>query len=61
MFSVSGMIDIGINMDRDLIGDTSLLVEYMRRSFEELKGATPPEKQKAKKRPPMGTTVASSH
>lgn len=60
MFSVSGMIDIGINMDRDLIEDTSLLADHMVRSFEELKDATPPEKKKAKKLPPMGTPVASS-
>lgn len=55
MFSVRGMIDIGINMDRDLIEDTSLLAEYMWRSFEELKDARPLEKKKARKRPPMGT------
>lgn len=56
MFSVSGMIDIGINMDRDLIPDTSRLGEYLRDSFEQLKDAKPAEKTKAKKRPPMGTT-----
>lgn len=55
MFSVRGMIDIGINMDRDLIEDTSLLARYMWRSFEELKDARPLEKKKARKRPPMGT------
>jgi WS/DGAT/MGAT family acyltransferase len=55
MFSVSGMIDIGINMDRDLIEDPSLLAEYMRHSFEELKDVKKPEPKTAKRRPPMGT------
>jgi diacylglycerol O-acyltransferase len=56
MFSVSGMIDIGINMDRDLIDDPTLLGIYLEESFHELRNAKPPEKKKAKKRPPMGTT-----
>jgi hypothetical protein len=56
MFSVSGMIDIGINMDRDLIEDPTCLGRYMQDAFVELKNAKPPEKKKAKKRPPMGTT-----
>jgi hypothetical protein len=54
MFSVSGMIDIGINMDRDLIGDSTLLGTYIEESFLELKNAKPAEKKKARKRPPMG-------
>ena len=54
MFSVSGMIDIGINMDRDLIEDSTLLGTYIEESFLELKNAKPVEKKKAKKRPPMG-------
>jgi len=56
MFSVSGMIDIGINMDRNLIDDPTLLGIYLEESFHELRNAKPPEKKKAKKRPPMGTT-----
>jgi diacylglycerol O-acyltransferase len=55
MFSVSGMIDIGINMDRDLIEDPTCLGRFMQDAFVELKNAKPPEKKKAKKRPPMGT------
>jgi WS/DGAT/MGAT family acyltransferase len=54
MFSVCGMIDIGINMDRDLIGDSTLLGTYIEESFLELKNAKPAEKKKARKRPPMG-------
>lgn len=55
MFSVSGMVDIGINMDRDLIGDSTLLGVSIEESFLELKNAKPAEKKKARKRPPMGT------
>jgi len=50
MFSVSGMIDIGINMDRDLIEDTTRLSACLEASFEELKAA---KRKKTKKRPPM--------
>jgi WS/DGAT/MGAT family acyltransferase len=55
MFSVRGMIDIGINMDRDLIPDATLLRGYLQDSLEELAAAAPPQMVKAKKRPPMGT------
>jgi len=60
MFSVSGMIDIGINMDSDLIEDRTCLGRCMQLAFEELKDSKPPaakaaRKKKTKKRPPMGT------
>jgi len=54
MFSVNGMVDIGINMDRDLIADTTLLSKLVMASFEELAKTDPAEKKKVKKRPPMG-------
>lgn len=54
MFSMNGMINIGINMARDLIEDPTLLARCIRRAFEELRDAEPVEK-KSKKRPPMGT------
>ncbi|GMR01981.1 MAG: wax ester/triacylglycerol synthase family O-acyltransferase [Acidimicrobiia bacterium] len=55
MFSMNGMIDIGINMDRDLIQDPSGLRRYIQAAFDELMDVKPAEKKKAKKRPPMGT------
>lgn len=55
MFSVSGMIDIGINMDSDLIEDRTCLARCMELAFEELKDTHPVEVKKSKKRPPMGT------
>lgn len=55
IFSVDGMIDVGINMDRDLIPDASLLAKLMMASFEELMEADPAEKKKVKKRPPIGS------
>ena len=55
MFSVSGMIDIGINMDRDLIADATLLGRYLQESLDELKRTKPARKKETRKRPPMGT------
>ncbi len=55
MFSVSGMIDIGINMDSGLIEDRTCLSRCMALAFEELMDSKPTEKKKLKKRPPMGT------
>jgi WS/DGAT/MGAT family acyltransferase len=55
MFSVMGMIDVGINMDRDLIDDATCLGRCMEESLVELLNTKPAEKKKTKKRPPMGT------
>lgn len=55
MFSVSGMVDIGINMDRDLIEDPTCLGRCLEEAFVELLNTKPAEKKKSKKRPPMGT------
>ncbi len=55
MFSVNGMIDIGINMDSDLIEDRTCLARCMELAFEELKDTKPPARKKARKRPPMGS------
>jgi len=55
MFSVSGMVDIGINMDRDLIEDPTCLGRFIEEAFVELKDTRPTEKKKTKKRPPLGT------
>lgn len=55
MFSVSGMVDIGINMDRDLIEDPTCLGRCLEEAFVELLNTKPVEKKKSKKRPPMGT------
>ena len=55
MFSINGMIDIGINMDRDLIPDASLLAELILAAFDELLAAKPVEKKRVRKRPPMGS------
>jgi diacylglycerol O-acyltransferase len=55
MFSVMGMIDIGINMDRDLIEDATCLGRCMEESLVELLNTKAPEQRKTKKRPPMGT------
>jgi WS/DGAT/MGAT family acyltransferase len=60
MFSVSGMIDIGINMDSDLIEDKTCLARCLQSAFEELKTTKPPDakadrKKKTKARPPLGT------
>ena len=60
MFSLNGMIDIGLNMDRTLIEDPHALGEALIDAFEELKD-TPARKpklddeKKVKKAPPMGT------
>lgn len=55
MFSVNRMIDIGINMDRDLISDPTRLSVYITDAYEELKKAGKAKPKKTKKRPPMGT------
>jgi diacylglycerol O-acyltransferase len=55
MFSVSGMVDIGINMDRDLIEDPTCLGRCLEEAFVELLNTKPAEKKKSKKQPPMGT------
>ena len=55
MFSVRGMVDIGINMDRDLIEDPTCLGRCLEEAFVELLDTKPAEKKKSKKRPPMGT------
>lgn len=59
MFSLSGWVHIGLNMDRTIIQRPELLGEALRDAFEELKdtpAATPAApKRKAKKAPPMGT------
>jgi WS/DGAT/MGAT family acyltransferase len=54
MFSVMGMVDIGINMDRDLIDDATCLGRFMEESLAELLNTKPAEQKKARKRPPMG-------
>ena len=58
MFSLNGMIDIGLNMDRTLIENPHALGEALIDAFEELKDTpaqAPAPKKKAKKAPPMGT------
>ncbi len=55
MFSLLGKVDIGLNVDRDLIEDPSLIADALQASFEELSTAPPLEKPKPKKAPPMGT------
>ena len=58
MFSLMGKVNIGLNTDRDLIADPSLIADALQFSFDEL-GEAPPlaEKKapKAKNAPPMGT------
>lgn len=67
MFSLNGKINIGINMDRRVIPDSTSFGEHLVRAFKELKDADVPgpdevpepiaaaEKPKVKKAPPMGT------
>jgi diacylglycerol O-acyltransferase len=70
MFSISGSIDIGINMAQAVVGDASALARHLQASFEELSDTDPlpealeeepaPEKTSTasktpKKAPPMGT------
>lgn len=58
MFSLMGRIYIGLNTDRDLIEDPSLIAKAIHAGFDELAASKPvPKKEprKAKKVPPMGT------
>jgi WS/DGAT/MGAT family acyltransferase len=55
MFSVRGMVDIGINMDRDLIGDPTRLGKCLEEAFVELLDTKAVENKKTKKRPPIGS------
>jgi diacylglycerol O-acyltransferase len=58
MFSLNGVIDIGLNADRNLVEDPTLVAKALLGAFEEL-AETPapaePDDAPAKKRPPMGT------
>ena len=58
IFSLNGMVDIGINMDRTLIARPEVLTQAIRDAFEELKATparAPEPPKKVKKAPPMGT------
>jgi WS/DGAT/MGAT family acyltransferase len=55
MFSLMGKVNIGLNTDRDLIADPSLIANALQVSFDELSDAAPLAKPKVKKAPPMGT------
>jgi hypothetical protein len=58
MFSLMGRIYIGLNTDRDLIEDPSLVAKALTVGFDELSTAKPAKQKKpraAKKAPPMGT------
>ena len=71
MFSLNGAIDVGINMDRNLIEDPSAMRLSLQYAFKEMKDAEPlppevvtepeggadasQEPTKVKKAPPMGT------
>lgn len=56
IFSLNGMVNIGINMSRDLIEDHALLARCLKGALEELMDTEPARPKKAKKRPPMGST-----
>jgi len=63
MFSLSGKVNIGINMDRQVISDPTSFGEHIQRAFKELKDADVPDSDEepksetppVKKAPPMGT------
>lgn len=59
MFSLMGKVNIGLNTDRDLIADPSLIAKALEASFDELRNAPvltkAKPKKKVKKAPPMGT------
>jgi WS/DGAT/MGAT family acyltransferase len=58
MFSLNGVIDIGLNCDRNLVEDPTLVAKALLAAFEELAETPAPlgqEDAPAKKRPPMGT------
>ena len=58
IFSLNGMVDIGINMDRTLIEKPEILTQAIRDAFEELTttpAQAPEPPKKVKRAPPMGT------
>jgi diacylglycerol O-acyltransferase len=58
IFSLNGMVDIGINMDRTLIAKPHIFTQAIRDAFEELMitpAQVPEPPKKVKKAPPMGT------
>lgn len=58
MFSLNGVIYIGLNADRDLVPDPALVAKALLGAYEELAEAPAPSRSgdpHAKKRPPMGT------
>ena len=55
MFSLNGMIDIGLNMDRTIVEQPDALRKALWESFEDLRDAAAAPKKKPRKAPPLGT------